>query len=256
MDTENLTSVGQVVETIILGIANKTFEVGKRIPSQRQLSTLFGVSRTVIREAIKTLEGKDILVSVEGSGTYVKQDIHRADRSTEGHLEKFALKDIMQFSKMIWNASFPLIVQNASDEELATFAKRTKDFADNYASATIQEKFIYESSFGMTLCKLTYNELIYQLMTTFLKVTSDIDYRLIASNDNYCNILDIDKKIVSSLVNRNARRAQLWSEERDLEIDRRINAIDGIESELMNTEYTISIMIRNTNGISSVNNGI
>ena len=63
MNTSTNTAVEQVVETIMIGIEKGSFKIGQKIPSQRKLSTLFGVSRTVVREAIKVLEGRNILIS-------------------------------------------------------------------------------------------------------------------------------------------------------------------------------------------------
>lgn len=48
-------------------------EPGKRISPERELCEQFGVSRTVIREAINILVAKGLLVSMTGSGTYVKE---------------------------------------------------------------------------------------------------------------------------------------------------------------------------------------
>lgn len=47
------------------------FQVGERIPAERQLAEDFGVSRMTIRQAIKTLEDEGILERRIGSGTFV-----------------------------------------------------------------------------------------------------------------------------------------------------------------------------------------
>ncbi|WEV40169.1 GntR family transcriptional regulator [Lactobacillus sp. ESL0684] len=52
-------------------IENHVYQVGSKIPSERQLSLKFGVSRMTLRQAIKTLEDEGILERRLGSGTYV-----------------------------------------------------------------------------------------------------------------------------------------------------------------------------------------
>ena len=52
-------------------IENHVYQVGDRIPAERQLAEQFKVSRMTLRQAIKTLEEEGILERRLGSGTYV-----------------------------------------------------------------------------------------------------------------------------------------------------------------------------------------
>ncbi len=44
---------------------------GERLPTEQQLSTSFGVSRTVVREAVSQLKSRGLLVSRQGAGVFV-----------------------------------------------------------------------------------------------------------------------------------------------------------------------------------------
>src|SRR5581483_4982476 len=63
----------RVAERMLQLITSKGWEQGKRIPPERDLAVAFGVSRTVIREAVKTLEARGVLENRMGSGVYVRQ---------------------------------------------------------------------------------------------------------------------------------------------------------------------------------------
>lgn len=52
-------------------IEEKALKPGDRLPTEQQLSVLLGVSRTVIREAIKVLVAKGQVLTRKGSGMYV-----------------------------------------------------------------------------------------------------------------------------------------------------------------------------------------
>jgi GntR family transcriptional repressor for pyruvate dehydrogenase complex len=54
-------------------ITSGQLQIGDRLPSGQQMAQQMGVSRTVIREAIKTLEEKGLVRTVTGSGTYVSR---------------------------------------------------------------------------------------------------------------------------------------------------------------------------------------
>jgi len=58
---------GQIRELVIAG----TLQAGDRLPSEAELCDQFGVSRTVIREATKSLAERGLLSSQPGRGTFV-----------------------------------------------------------------------------------------------------------------------------------------------------------------------------------------
>jgi GntR family transcriptional regulator, transcriptional repressor for pyruvate dehydrogenase complex len=62
----------QVADQIIDLILDGKLKEGDRLPPERELCETFGVSRTVIREAVSVLEAKGLVSSVTGSGTYVR----------------------------------------------------------------------------------------------------------------------------------------------------------------------------------------
>ena len=229
----NQTATHQVVTTILSGIEKGTFKLGQRIPSQRELSKLFGVSRMVIREAIKILEGRGILVSKQGSGIYVQQEVAKQEALSLGSLQEYPLGDVYSLANSIWESCMDLVIQNATDEELSELMLRSKELYDNYSSVTSQQtKYLYESSFGMTIAKLTHNRLLYRLMIELLNVTSDIDYQVVKNNSNYKFIVEIDLHLLESLIQRDAYRAKFWAKERDIAIGKVINGQESLRKQL------------------------
>jgi GntR family transcriptional regulator, transcriptional repressor for pyruvate dehydrogenase complex len=63
----------QVVEYLQEPIITGAIKPGGKLPTERQLVEKLGVSRTVVREALKTLEEKGLIKTITGSGTYVAQ---------------------------------------------------------------------------------------------------------------------------------------------------------------------------------------
>lgn len=61
-------SIADDIEQLIL---HKEYKDGDCLPSERVLSTQYGVSRNVIREAIKILTEKKLVTNVIGKGNYV-----------------------------------------------------------------------------------------------------------------------------------------------------------------------------------------
>lgn len=72
----------QVAENIKKNIDNGTWPRGSRLPSEPELSELFSVSRSTVRQAISTLVEEGLLLRKQGSGTYVTLPAYARERLT------------------------------------------------------------------------------------------------------------------------------------------------------------------------------
>lgn len=64
---------GKIEESIEVAIRKKQYKAGERLPTEGQLCKLFGVSRTVVREALRKLSARGLVVIKQGSGAYVNE---------------------------------------------------------------------------------------------------------------------------------------------------------------------------------------
>ena len=62
---------GEVKRLISERIASGRYALGSRLPSEQDMIAEFGVSRTVIREAIANLKASGIVKTIQGSGAFV-----------------------------------------------------------------------------------------------------------------------------------------------------------------------------------------
>src|SRR4051812_26177007 len=73
--SRNLTE--EVVDQLASEIRRGRMAPGSRLPTEQELMGAFGVSRTVVREAIAALRSEGLLVTRQGSGAYVSNDASR-----------------------------------------------------------------------------------------------------------------------------------------------------------------------------------
>lgn len=75
---ERLTASGsltdRVCEALFQLISGADFPPGSRLPSEMKMAGRFGVSRTVIREAISRLKSEGLVESRQGSGVFVREE--------------------------------------------------------------------------------------------------------------------------------------------------------------------------------------
>lgn len=60
---------GQILEQIVSGVLG----AGDRLPSEKQICERFGVSRPIVREALLRLQADGLVVSRQGSGSFVQR---------------------------------------------------------------------------------------------------------------------------------------------------------------------------------------
>lgn len=62
----------QVESKILDYIKDNNLEVGDKLPTEKELTILFNVGRSSLREAISKLSSREVLETRRGSGTYIK----------------------------------------------------------------------------------------------------------------------------------------------------------------------------------------
>jgi GntR family transcriptional regulator, transcriptional repressor for pyruvate dehydrogenase complex len=68
----------QIVKQIEDSILKGTLKAGDQLPSERDLALKFGVSRTAVREAVKTLHEKGLVEAYSGRGTFITNGTSQA----------------------------------------------------------------------------------------------------------------------------------------------------------------------------------
>jgi GntR family transcriptional repressor for pyruvate dehydrogenase complex len=116
---ENLSE--QVADQVQQLIVQGGLKPGDRLPSERVLGEQIGVSRTVIREAIKALQERGLLKAIDGSGHYVskmKPEIVAQSISLFMTLHERPFRDLLEVRKSLEVEIAGLASERANDEEI------------------------------------------------------------------------------------------------------------------------------------------
>ena len=116
----------EVVSQVHEMVREGKFKAGDQLPSERELSETFKVSRTSVREALRALEAQGLVVSRTGAGTFV------ADLPIESLIaplaamlieEKGALADIFEMRKVIEPEIASLAAERATRRDIERMKK-------------------------------------------------------------------------------------------------------------------------------------
>lgn len=79
-------SNSKIASNIALQLEQKvldgTFIPEQKLPSERKLAQQFGVSRSIVREAINQLQGKGVVRTIQGSGSFVSEIIEQPEENS------------------------------------------------------------------------------------------------------------------------------------------------------------------------------
>ncbi len=118
-ETRNWTLGDHVYEQVLDLIMTGEFPEHSRLPPEADLSRRFGVSRPVLRQALRRLRDDEIIQSRKGSGSYV---LKRPDRAILSFAPVGSIADIQrcfEFRIAVEGEAAKLAAQRRSDEDLA-----------------------------------------------------------------------------------------------------------------------------------------
>ena len=112
----------QIEDSLMEYILNEPVAIGEKLPNEFELAEKFGVGRSTIREAVKSLVSKGVLEVRRGSGTYVVSTSSlEEDPLGLGRFEdKYHLAlELFEVRLMLETHISALDIENSSEEEKA-----------------------------------------------------------------------------------------------------------------------------------------
>ena len=152
----------------------KNLAVGTKLPSEREMAAKYGVSRNVLREALRLLSEKGILVIQPGRGVYVADESRGkfADR-LEDLLESSdsKLTDIVEVCRTLELGAVQKAVDKATAKDIDELL-RLYDAMEK-ARDDIQEFNRLDRQFHVRLAKCTQNSIYQILLEAFFQLTDE-----------------------------------------------------------------------------------
>jgi GntR family transcriptional repressor for pyruvate dehydrogenase complex len=148
-----------VVRQIAESIRNGQISSGERLPTERELSSTFGVSRGVIREAIKVLGALGLVEARQGSGIYVRNDVPTVTRAFTLSVSPDAesIERLFEFRRTLEVETARLAALRRSDDELAAIAAAAEATARALDSGDWGEFGVADSTFHAAVARASGN---------------------------------------------------------------------------------------------------
>lgn len=170
--------------TIINEIESKikagTLTENERLPSERLMAENFGVSRTVIREALKILQEKGFVKMITGRGNFItipnEEDlIDKFETAIDS--SSITQDDIIEAREIIEIAIAQRIIKRVVDEDIKKLKEIYKEMNENSGNSEYYAKL--DAKFHLELAGCTKNNALKMITATLNNVTD----RSIIAND-------------------------------------------------------------------------
>ena len=205
MQTENLSQ--RTAETLRAQILEeKKYRPGEKLPNENELAESLGISRTTLREAIRTLASEGLLEVRRGRGTFVAGELDRVAAESVNKQElvrmQVTLRDLYEARMIFEPQAAALACKRATDEEiehiLALGAECQRQLQIDPRG---KNRIASESAFHGAIIKAAHNDFLSQFMPTLTRTieqTFALNYNLdVIAEDAYKDhilIMDFLKK--------------------------------------------------------------
>lgn len=198
----------QVIDNIRNLVLNGKLKVGDKLPSERDLAELYGVSRVPIREALKTLEFLGIVQSVRGDGVYI-QNI-QAKNLLEN--VEFAVQDDSDLLPDLFEARAAIEVKAAqlaalrrNDAELEEMLEAVLDMERDLLLKRDASMSSYK--FHLAIIKASHNRVLYRIHDNLSDLLKLSRQKSLSVKGHSKVALDFHKQLLSEIRDQKAEAA-------------------------------------------------
>ena len=164
----------QVFEQLLSQITTGKWKPGEKIPSENELTSIMGVSRISVREAIQKLAAMDLVETYRGKGTFVKEF------TTNNYLKSLTpmllmtpddILFVVEYRRILEVGIIDLYTRNPTSRDIA-FLTKTLDKMKQYYRTNLKKYTKYDLEFHMKLYEMTGNPFIIKISNLVYDILS------------------------------------------------------------------------------------
>lgn len=158
-----LSITDQVFNQLKEQLYRNEWKIGEKIPSENELTELFGVSRITVRQALQKLTALGLIETRLGEGSFVKSVTLGTSMNQlipMAYLAENSLLEIIEFRRVMEGKVAELATKKATQEEIVTLEKAYKQM--ELVKDDLQKFAEADMSFHLILANMTKNSIIIQ----------------------------------------------------------------------------------------------
>lgn len=152
----------EVADKIRRLIENGKLKKGEKLPVEPELSEMFGVGRSSIREATKLLASRGYLSIEQGRGTFVKDTLPEPE-SWRQVLQHSDIKDLRETRDLFDNAFAQLAARRCTEADLSEIKRWLDERGKTAKENNLQGCIEADVQFHLAIAKATHNHILIEI---------------------------------------------------------------------------------------------
>lgn len=174
----------RIAEQIRTSILAGDFSPGDKLPPERELADMFGVSRTSVREALNILAESGLVMSYQGGGTVVKSLVETRSGNSLTNLirkEQRRALDVIEVRKGMesWTAFYA--AQRARPDDLHKLDEIIGGMKRNLEELKVSEDL--DANFHLVIARATHNIIWQHLMQSIFDAMKEFQQSVWRATD-------------------------------------------------------------------------
>jgi len=184
---------------------------GDRLPTERELARLFGVSRPTLRAGISSLSAVGVIRSRSGTGTFVAEaegspSLDSGPLHLMASLHGFTSAEILEARRSLEMVIAGLAAERATAEQLAGM---TEEITEMYASLDEPEKFLsHDMRFHQTVAAASGNRILTSLMNMVATIQFESRRKTIRQTKDLKELAERHRHVYCAIRNRSPEAAR------------------------------------------------
>ncbi|MFO1272861.1 MAG: FCD domain-containing protein [Rubrivivax sp.] len=204
-------AVASLRETILEKLRSRTWRAGHRLPTERDFSEQFGLSRSTVRRVLGDFKRKRLITQTVGSGTYVADSVHEALAALApgGPATHISPAELMAARLVLEPALIEMVIGNAT---AADFQRMDECNHRAEAATTLEEFERWDAALHEAIAQAAHNGFIGAVFGLMNEVRSQGEWGVLkrrsATPERRLDYQQEHRALVAALKERDAERAR------------------------------------------------
>lgn len=162
-----------IVRQIEAMILEGSFKAGDALPPERALAEQFGVSRPSLREAIQKLSARGLLVSRQGGGTYVSNQLEASFASPWQSMvasHPGLRHDVLEFRRLLEGNTARMAAERATDADLRRLGEVAASLQSAHAAQDINALSKADAAFHQAIADAAHNAMFTHVLASLFSM--------------------------------------------------------------------------------------